>query len=335
MKPRAASFADDVMRAAQLAAALEVSGWPKPGNVHRTADFADTRFEHFISGSIALGPAVRLAALRGIRVGLGKLQPEAVNVGKLILRAVSDVKRWHRGGNTHLGISLLFLPIACGAGIVYAQRGSIEAEPLRKSATLVVNSTTWRDAIAVYDAILLATSAALGELKTADAPDLSSRDAKRAIARRKIPLIDLMRLSSKWDNVAREWATGFEAVFEVGARTFLTVASSTDDVNVATVHTFLTLLARYPDTFIARKVGVRKEPDIRRAVELGLEVSKEISEKAAKVLELGGLLTDAGREALFKLDSELRDPDNQLNPGTTADLTAASIFVALLCGYRP
>jgi len=37
-------------------------------------DFVDTRFEHFIAGAIALGPAVREAAFQGVKAGLGNLQ---------------------------------------------------------------------------------------------------------------------------------------------------------------------------------------------------------------------------------------------------------------------
>ena len=66
-------MADGVMISAQLAAALEVSGWPKPGNVHRMANFEDTTFEQFIAGSIALGPQARMAALRGIEAGRRKI----------------------------------------------------------------------------------------------------------------------------------------------------------------------------------------------------------------------------------------------------------------------
>ena len=45
---------DRIMLIAQLASALEASGTPKPGNVHRNADFHQTSFEHFLAGSIAL-----------------------------------------------------------------------------------------------------------------------------------------------------------------------------------------------------------------------------------------------------------------------------------------
>ena len=91
MKDRYHLLADDIMRCGQLAAALEVSGWPKPGNVHRSMDFPDTKFEHFIAGSIALGPTIRSAALRGMEIGLGKLDLPEVGVGKLVKDAVIDV----------------------------------------------------------------------------------------------------------------------------------------------------------------------------------------------------------------------------------------------------
>ncbi|MDP6641398.1 MAG: triphosphoribosyl-dephospho-CoA synthase, partial [Nitrososphaerales archaeon] len=58
-------IAKDVMNAAQLAASLEVSATPKPGNVHRNADYPSTRFEHFLSGAVALGPAISSAASQG------------------------------------------------------------------------------------------------------------------------------------------------------------------------------------------------------------------------------------------------------------------------------
>ena len=38
----------------------------------------------------------------------------------------------------------------------------------------------------------------------------------------------------------------------------------------------------------------------------------------------------AGRAALAEFDADLRDAQNSRNPGTTADLTAAAIFSALV-----
>ena len=52
-------FIDDLVRCVNLSSLLELSGWPKPGNVHRTSDFEDTRFEHFLAGIIAIQPNFR------------------------------------------------------------------------------------------------------------------------------------------------------------------------------------------------------------------------------------------------------------------------------------
>jgi triphosphoribosyl-dephospho-CoA synthetase len=50
------------------------------------------------------------------------------------------------------------------------------------------------------------------------------------------------------------------------------------------------------------------------------------------VLAAGGVRSPGGRRAIDDLDRGLRDARNSGNPGTTADLTAAAIFVVLLGG---
>jgi len=52
-------------------------------------------------------------------------------------------------------------------------------------------------------------------------------------------------------------------------------------------------------------------------------------------VELGGLSTSRGRNALARFDQELRKQSNLLNPGTTADVIAAALAVSILSGYRP
>jgi triphosphoribosyl-dephospho-CoA synthetase len=87
------------------------------------------------------------------------------------------------------------------------------------------------------------------------------------------------------------------------------------------MHTFLKVLSEHPDTFIARKVGFEK--------------AREISLNAKKVLELGGVETSKGRKGILEFDKKLRESGNLLNPGTTADLTAAALALCILSGYRP
>jgi len=89
----------------------------------------------------------------------------------------------------------------------------------------------------------------------------------------------------------------------------------------AVVHAYLKILSERPDTFIARKVGKEK--------------AEGVSCDAKAVLELGGLETEKGKKNLIAFDKKLRLSQNKCNPGTTADLTAASLALCTLSGYRP
>jgi triphosphoribosyl-dephospho-CoA synthase len=62
-------------------------------------------------------------------------------------------------------------------------------------------------------------------------------------------------------------------------------------------------------------------------------MAQAVSNQAIQVLAAGGVFSAEGRRALAALDTYLRRPDNRLNPGTTADLIAATLFVALLEGF--
>src|SRR5918997_1206906 len=53
---------------------------------------------------------------------------------------------------------------------------------------------------------------------------------------------------------------------------------------------------------------------------------------AGGLLAAGGMVTAAGRRTLRDFDASLRGPGNTLNPGTTADLVTATLFVAVVEG---
>jgi len=322
------------MISAQLAAALEVSGWPKPGNVHRTSDFGVTLFEHFIAGSITLGPSCREAAFGGLKVNRGMIGLDEIEIGNCIKSAVTSVNSWHHGGNTHLGTILLFMPICAGAGYLGAVE-LIEPASLRSATELVMEHTSTEDALNTYHAIIDSQVNGLGKLKESKYPDLTNKDATNDLVSNKLTLYDVMMASANRDNISREWITGMEITFQTGYTTFKSTYDEFKNVNLSTVHTFLTILSKFPDTFIARRVGLKKTQIIEDAVKIGMNTAQEISDRAAQVLKLGGLSTVEGKNAAIKFDDELKQAGTDMNPGTTADLTASSLLTALLCGFRP
>ncbi|MFQ6073856.1 MAG: triphosphoribosyl-dephospho-CoA synthase, partial [Candidatus Bathyarchaeia archaeon] len=316
MKTRA-DIGEHVSECLQLAVLLEISAYPKPGNVHRTADFKETRYEHFLASVVALAPSFRIAAQKGVLMAQGKLNSDELEIGKIIKGAVEGVKSWQSGGNTLLGTIILLTPIAAAAGITLNQK-SFSISKLRRNLRLVVKSSTPRDAVNVYDAISIAEPGGLGKAPKLDVSDPSS---KQKILRENVTLFDVFKISSSWDSISSEWVNNYPVTFDMGYPYFAEILKETNDVNIATVHTFLKILSEVPDTLVARKSGLAR--------------AKDVSVQARQVLDAGALTTRKGREKLLQLDEKLRDAKHRLNPGATADLTSAVLAVAVLNGYRP
>jgi triphosphoribosyl-dephospho-CoA synthase len=278
--------ADKIGWAVQIACLLEASA-EKPGNVTRVKDFLDSRFEDFMISAVAIGPAFRDAM--------------HASVGETILRAVRDTKRLVNT-NTNLGMVLLLAPLT-KAAVLGHPKG------LRAAVRQVLESMTVDDARMAYEAIRLTVPAGLGEVERYDVLE-SNID---------ITLREAMKLAQDRDTVAREYVTDFKTTFGLGFVTLQQLWEQGYRVSESIVQTFLTILAKVPDTLIARKNG--------------LAVAEQVSRLARRVLETGGILKDRGLEEVRKFDLALRDEKHRLNPGTTADLMAAVIFVFLTEGH--
>ena len=219
-------------------------------------------------------------------------------LGATIRTAVEATSRWTRS-NTNLGIVLLLAPLARAA--------AREGGTLRDRLATVLAETTVADAAETYAAIRRARPGGLGAASAEDvaaAPTVSLREA--------------MALAAERDAIAREYTNRFALTFEVGAPALAGARRRGLPWTEATVECFLTLLAAVPDTHIARKLG-RAE-------------AERVTEWAREVLAAGATGTAEGRAALAALDAELRDPRNSRNPGTTADLTCAALFVVIIEG---
>lgn len=218
-------------------------------------------------------------------------------LGVTIRMAVEATRRW-TATNTNLGIVLLLAPLARAA----LTRG---AGALRDALRSTLACTTVADAQEVYAAIRLASPGGLGtspEQDVADPPTVS--------------LLDVMALAQERDAIAREYVTGFEKTFCVAVPALHRARADGLPWSDAIVHTSVTLLAAAPDTHVVRKHGAA--------------AAGEVQGQARTALEAGGMHRPAGRAAVAALDRALRDPHHRRNPGATADLTAAAIFVTLL-----
>jgi triphosphoribosyl-dephospho-CoA synthase len=291
-----------IAKIAQIASVLEVSGHPKPGNVHRTQDFDDMVFEDFLISGVVIGDLMKKVAERGDRYRRDDSLHE-IRLGEIIKEAVLETDKWI-GNNTNLGIVLLLAPLCASAGM------SRNLNELRNNVGRIMEATTSQDAINFYDAINTADAGGMGEQEELDVADSEARDK---IIKENINMYKVLQMSSKWDLLSYELTNRMPITFGIGFPTFRATKMEYG-INKATVQTFLTILSKKQDTLISRKYGD--------------DMAKLVSADADSILQSGGILNPQGELLLREFDKQLLR--NKLNPGTTADITAASIMVAYL-----
>ena len=214
-------------------------------------------------------------------------------MGRTVLDGVQATRRVV-STNANLGILLLLAPLTKTA-----------AEPdFRSGLRRVLDELDVEDARLVYEAIRLANPGGMGR-----ATDQDIRETPT------LPLREVMALAAGRDGIARQYANGFREVFDDGAPAVLEGMEQTGSMEGAITYAHLVLTSRHPDTLIARKRGPIE--------------AAESALRARAVLDAGWPREEAGRRAFADLDAWLRAEGRQRNPGTTADLIAACLFVLL------
>jgi triphosphoribosyl-dephospho-CoA synthase len=227
-----------------------------------------------------------------------------LSLGRRIYEA-AHATREAVGQNTNLGIILLAAPLA-QAALNGAAREALRAGLRKVLAGLDVSDANW-----AFRAIVLASPGGLGG---ADRYDVRGEASAT--------LLEAMREASGRDRIARAYVTDYEDIFALGLPWLDQARRRWSDPRLAPAYLYMSLLAQIPDTHIARKFGATQ---------------------AESVCETARMFTDLfdDAEQLDDISPELLDLDSAfksegLNPGTTADLTVATLFAeALSLGKNP
>ena len=222
---------------------------------------------------------------------------EGAGVGATVLRAVQIRRQWSRA-NTNLGIALLLAPLAAAGQ---------ELTPAAVARTL--ETMNGQDAADVYEAIRLAAPGGLGSSDKWDVHDAPPKN-----------LLQAMEAAATRDLIAQQYTQRFRLVFE-DISPWLEAAAAKWTLPDAIVNTHVRLMANHPDTLISRKCGVA---DARHSSLLA---------KAA--LDCGEPGDEDYFTALTDMDFWLRSDGNRRNPGATADLIAAALYVLLMQDRLP
>ena len=285
----------------ELACLLEATA-RKAGNVHPAAPFDDLDYADFVDAAQAVAEPLS--------------QAREIGLGRAILGAMQATRAARVRTNANLGIVLLLAPLAAVPDGVSLNEG------LRD----VLGHTTVEDAECVYEAIRMARPSGLGRAETQDVSTTPT-----------VTLRDAMVLAAERDRIAEQYATGFDYVLNTALPWLchdwpwlglcpLSIFGRTgmcDEVPIAPweaaiIKLQLRLMADAPDSLIVRKCGETTGEQVRR--------------RAAEMMELDWphALQSWGR--FDELDLWLRADGHRRNPGTTADLIAATLFAVMRAG---
>jgi triphosphoribosyl-dephospho-CoA synthase len=195
--------------------------------------------------------------------------------------------------NSNLGMILLLAPLAA------VPRG----RSLRDGMACVLRNLKADDARDVYAAIRLAEPGGMGEVKEMDVAGPPPDN-----------LLAAMRAAANRDMIARQYVENFAQVFDFVAPAIVAGRQRWSLVE-SIVYAHVRTLAEFPDSLIARKCGEA--------------VARESAARASAVLNAGQPGDESYYRAMADFDFWLRTDGHRRNPGTTADLIAAALFVAL------
>ncbi|MBP2306443.1 triphosphoribosyl-dephospho-CoA protein [Azospirillum melinis] len=229
--------------------------------------------------------------LRSAEAAAPEIARSGAAVGERILRAV-QATRSVVGCNTNLGILLLCAPLARAAEMA-------EARSLRDRLSAVLAVLTVEDAAAAFEAIRLASPGGLGRAAEHDVAGAATVDLRTAMA-----------AARSRDRIAAQYADGFRDVFDIGVARARSMPDS-DAVTLAEA-IYLEFLTAFPDSHILRKHG---EDRATAVLSEAREVHRQIAAASSAALR---------REHLFVFDARLKWQGT--NPGTSADLTVASLL---------
>lgn len=230
-----------------------------------------------------------LAGAVGAREGF-ELAASGAPVGEAFETAVAGMSE-QSGGNTQFGCLLLLVPLVKTAATGDLSPADVEG---------VCEATTVEDAAGFYRAFEHA------DVAVRDPPEgMGALDVRRGAAAvptlrdRELTLSDVMALS-EGDANAREWVDGFPRTFRAAE----SILADDGPVTDRAARAFIDLLAEAEDTLVRTQHGD--------------DVAREVRERAERIESLAEAETWAAELV-----------ERGVNPGTTADLTAAALFVAL------
>ena len=194
---------------------------------------------------------------------------------------------------------------------VRAARGGDGSCACRAAPALadVLDNLDRADAADVFSAIAAANPGGLGRATRHDVNAPATATLREAMAE-----------AAERDRIARQYVTAYEDIFSLGLPALATARRRQSDPRWSTLAVYLTFLAEMPDTHISRKFDAATAEAIRREAAVWRDAFAAAPDPAGMT------------EGLLGWDAALKS--RGINPGTSADLTVATLFASSLSSLR-
>ena len=223
-----------------------------------------------------------------------------LDLGKKILISVNEIQNKIKK-NTNLGIILMLSPIAT----IVQEEGVISKEELLKKIKSLIKKQNIKNSIPIFKAISLTSPGGLGFSKKYDVNEPPNTNLYKA-----------MEFAKKKDLIARQYCNGFEDIYKIGIPAYKKFYNKWGKVDWALTGVYLTFLKKFNDSHIVRNKGNK----IARSI-------KKEAKKYYFFLKRNKNLTKIKKKLLI-FDKKLKS--KRINPGTTADLTVATLLLEIV-----
>ncbi|MCY2973627.1 MAG: triphosphoribosyl-dephospho-CoA synthase [Planctomycetota bacterium] len=285
------------------AACLLEASSVKAGNVHPQANFDNMDYSHFQLSAEVVGKTVDQIMFSPTQIDPSK---NITSVGDCILQmAVATKQRVEV--NTNLGTLILLGPL-----LVATQKLApkiVDEKELQRSVAHVLSNLTTTDSEGVYQSIQVANPGGLGASNQMDVNKQAPTN-----------ILEAMRFAQHKDDVAKQWVTNFETVFSLARRLRELVDSQT-----STSRNWLEAISLIQIEYLAVNV------DSLIARKNSLDLANEVQRRADQLLSIRSTSSSDYHQQWIEFDAFLRADGNRRNPGTTADLLAAALYVTIVC----
>lgn len=269
---------------------------PKPGNVSRYHDFPEQKFEHFLISGIELGARLPEFAAR-------------YSLGSAVLKATKLMLNAQSGGNTHLGSIFLLTPLLASA---YKHNGVVDFEDVEER----IKKAGWRETLKYVQAVRMTDFEKLPDIE--GSLNVKSNTIEEFVRKNRTSLYDWMLAGVPVNGICYEYTHRYELT----QRAAKEIQKNWNyGIERAVQHSYLFALGSYVDNLVIGKKG--------------LEYAKQLQNLASELHAERAVFAPQGSDSWNRFKQLFKKlEEDQVNPGTTADIIVGALFLTFLDEWK-